>query len=125
MAERSDCAHADSCRAFSSDREPWHGGRESLVHMDMEMRRRARDLTKKSAESLKKKGIKTQTAVLQSDARSVVVHEAEKWKANLIVMGSHGCTGTKCLLLSSVASSVVSHAPCSVEIVGQQRKKTR
>jgi len=105
--------------------EPWYGGRESLVHMDKEMRRRARDLTKKTAESLKKKGIKTQTAVLEGDARSVIVHEAEKWKANLIVMGSHGYTGIKRLLLGSVASSVVRHAPCSVEIVRQQRKKTR
>jgi len=105
--------------------EPWYGGRESLVHMDKEMRRRARDLTKKTAESLKKKGIKTQTAVLEGDARSVIVDEAEKWKADLIVMGSHGYTGIKRLLLGSVASSVVSHAPCSVEIVRQQRKKTR
>ena len=105
--------------------EPWYGGRESLVHMDKEMRRRAPDLTKKTAESLKKKGIKAQTAVLEGDARSVIVHEAEKWKADLIVMGSHGYTGIKRLLLGSVASSVVSHAPCSVEIVRQQRKKTR
>lgn len=103
--------------------EPWYGGRESLIQIDKEMEKRARDLSKKAAESLKKKGIKTQSVVLEGDARFVIVHEAEKWKADLIVMGSHGYTGIKRLLLGSVASSVVSHAPCSVEIVRQKRKK--
>jgi nucleotide-binding universal stress UspA family protein len=104
--------------------EPWYGGRESLVRMDKELQKHARNLTQKAAESLKKKGIKTQSAVLEGDARSVIVYEAEKWKADLIVMGSHGYTGIKRLLLGSVASSVVSHAPCSVEIVRLKRKKT-
>jgi nucleotide-binding universal stress UspA family protein len=105
--------------------EPWYGGRESLVRMDKELQKRARDLTRKTTENLKKKGIKTQAVVLEGDPRSGIVEEAEKWKADLIVMGSHGYTGIKRLLLGSVASSVVSHAPCSVEIVRQKLKKTR
>jgi nucleotide-binding universal stress UspA family protein len=105
--------------------EPWYGGRESLVNIDKEMQKRARELVKKTAESLKKKGIKTQPVVLEGDARFVIVHEAEKWKADLIVIGSHGYTGIKRLLLGSVASSVVNHAHCSVEIVRQKQKKTR
>jgi nucleotide-binding universal stress UspA family protein len=103
--------------------EPWYGGRESLVQIDKEMKKRAQDLLKKTAGSLKKKGIKTQSVVLEGDARSVIVHEAEKWKVDLIVMGSHGYTGIKRLLLGSVASFVVSHAPCSVEIVRKKEKK--
>jgi len=104
--------------------EPWYGGRESIVQIDKEMKKRAQDLLKKTAGSLKKKGIKTQSVFLEGDARSVIVHEAEKWKADLIVLGSHGYTGIKRLLLGSVASFVVSHAPCSVEIVRMKRKKT-
>jgi nucleotide-binding universal stress UspA family protein len=105
--------------------EPWYGGRESLVRIDKDLQKRARDLTKKTAEELKKKGIKTQTVVLEGDPRSRIVDEAEKWKADLIVMGSHGYTGIKRFLLGSVASSVMSHAPCSVEIVRQKEKKRR
>jgi nucleotide-binding universal stress UspA family protein len=105
--------------------EPWYGGRDSLVRIDKELQKRARDLTRKTAEKLKKKGIKTQAVVLEGDPRSRIVEEAEKWKADLIVLGSHGYTGIKRLLLGSVASSVVSHAPCSVEIVRQKKKKTR
>jgi len=105
--------------------EPWYGGRESLERIDQEVQKRARDLTKKTADSLKRKGFKIDTAVRQGDPRSEIVDEAEKWKADLIVLGSHGYTGIKRLLLGSVASSVVSHASCSVEVVRQKKKKTR
>jgi nucleotide-binding universal stress UspA family protein len=105
--------------------EPWYGGHESLVRMDKELRKRAQDLTKRTAETLKKKGMKTQVVVLEGDARSSIVDEAKKWGADLIVLGSHGYTGIKRFLLGSVASSVVSHAPCSVEIVRRKQTKRR
>jgi nucleotide-binding universal stress UspA family protein len=105
--------------------EPWYGARESLEQIDQEVQKRAHELTKKTADSFKKKGFKVDTAVRQGDARSEIVDEAEKWAADLIVMGSHGYTGLKRFFLGSVASSVVSHAPCSVEIVRQKEKKTR
>jgi nucleotide-binding universal stress UspA family protein len=105
--------------------EPWYSARESLEQIDQEVQKRARTLTKKTADSLKKKGFKVETAVRRGDPRSEIVDEAKKWKADLIVMGSHGYTGIKRLLLGSVASSVVIHAPCSVEIVRQKARKTR
>jgi nucleotide-binding universal stress UspA family protein len=55
--------------------------------------------------------------VYGGDPRSVIVDEAQAWQADLIVLGSHGYTGIKKWLLGSVAQSVVSHAPCSVEVV--------
>jgi nucleotide-binding universal stress UspA family protein len=55
--------------------------------------------------------------VRYGDARSCIVDEAKEWGADLIVVGSHGYTGLKRLLLGSVAQSVVTHAPCSVEVV--------
>lgn len=70
--------------------EPWYGGRESLEHIDQEVQKRAGTMTKKIANRLKKEGFKVDTAVRQGDARSEIVGEAEKWKADLIVMGSHG-----------------------------------
>ena len=51
----------------------------------------------------------------------MIVDEAKDWPADLIVVGSHGYSGVKRWLLGSVAQSVVSHAPCSVEVV---RKRT-
>ena len=45
------------------------------------------------------------------------MEEAEKWGADLIVMGSRGLGAWNRLLLGSVSDSVVHHAKSSVEIV--------
>jgi nucleotide-binding universal stress UspA family protein len=50
-------------------------------------------------------------------AQSVILDEAEKWGADLIVLGSHGYRGFKRFLLGSVSQAVAAHANCSVEIV--------
>lgn len=106
--------------------ELWYDAGGSLERVQQEMTKRATELTQKTSESLKRKGLKIESAVREGDARSVIVDEAKKWSADLIVLGSHGYTGIKRLLLGSVASSVVSHAPCSVEIVRRkQTKKSR
>jgi nucleotide-binding universal stress UspA family protein len=42
---------------------------------------------------------------------------AEEWKIGLIVIGTRGLSGFKKLLLGSVSSELVSHAPCSVLVV--------
>jgi nucleotide-binding universal stress UspA family protein len=49
--------------------------------------------------------------------KRVIADEAEKWKADLIVVGSHGYPAWERLLLGSVSQAVVSHAKCSVEVV--------
>jgi nucleotide-binding universal stress UspA family protein len=106
--------------------ELWYDASGSLERVQEELTKRAAELTKKASESLKRKGAKIETAVREGDARSVIVDEAQKWSADLIVLGSHGYSRIKRLLLGSVASSVVSHAPCSVEIVRRkQMKKSR
>jgi nucleotide-binding universal stress UspA family protein len=85
----------------------------------------AKDLTSKVASSLTDKGLATEPAVREGDPRSVIVDEAKDWPADLIVVGSHGYTGITGWLLGSVAQSVVSHAPCSVEVVrGRAGAKT-
>jgi nucleotide-binding universal stress UspA family protein len=103
--------------------EPWYGARESLERIDDAEKKRARELTNKAADTLKKAGIKAQSTIRQGDPRSEIVEEAEESRADLIIMGSHGFTGIKRWLLGSVASSVVSHAPCSVEVVRLKPKK--
>jgi nucleotide-binding universal stress UspA family protein len=46
-----------------------------------------------------------------------ILAAAEQWKANLIVMGSHGRRGFDRLVLGSVSETVALHAKCSVEVV--------
>lgn len=51
----------------------------------------------------------------------VILHEAEKWDADLIVVGSHGRSGFDRVVMGSVSEAVALHAKCSVEIVREQR----
>lgn len=57
------------------------------------------------------------TDVLFGSPESRIVETAEEWKADLIVVGSHGYSRWERLLLGSVSDSVVHHAPCSVLVV--------
>ena len=47
----------------------------------------------------------------------IILEAAENVGADLIVMGSHGRTGVKRLLLGSVAEHVLRHAKCPVVVV--------
>jgi nucleotide-binding universal stress UspA family protein len=77
----------------------------------------AQRLIDHAASALKAHNLSVQTVVREGDPRSAIVDEADEWGADLIVVGSHGRTGLKRLFLGSVAQTVVSHAPCSVEVV--------
>ncbi len=63
------------------------------------------------------------TELQVGQAQSVILDEAEKWGADLIVLGSHGYRGFKRFLLGSVSQAVAAHAPCSVEIVRSREVK--
>jgi nucleotide-binding universal stress UspA family protein len=60
------------------------------------------------------------TKVIVGSPKRVIVEEAEKWGADLIVVGSHGYRSWERMLLGSVSQAVAMHAECSVEIVRQK-----
>lgn len=78
--------------------------------------KQAEDLVAKTADTLRSKVVKVTTAVVQGDPRSKILDAAEKWKAELIVLGSLGRTGLERFLMGSVSESVAHHAHCSVEV---------
>jgi nucleotide-binding universal stress UspA family protein len=47
----------------------------------------------------------------------VILKEASRWQADLILLGCHGYGNVKRFLLGSVSQAVALHAPCSVQIV--------
>ena len=77
----------------------------------------AEALVTKVADELRSKGLKVTTTVEQGDPKSKIIDAASKWRADLIVVGSHGRKGLEHFLLGSVSEAVAHHAGCSVEIV--------
>jgi nucleotide-binding universal stress UspA family protein len=55
--------------------------------------------------------------IIEGNPKHVILDEAERWGADLIVVGSHGRRGIQRFLLGSVSQAVALHAPCSVQIV--------
>lgn len=64
---------------------------------------------------------KVGSEVIYEGPREAIVDEAERWGADLIVLGSHGYRGYKRFFLGSVSQSVAAHAPCSVLIVREKQ----
>jgi nucleotide-binding universal stress UspA family protein len=77
----------------------------------------AEGLVTKVAETFRGKRLKVTTCVMQGDPRSKILDEAQEWKADLIVIGSHGRTSFARFLMGSVSDAVAHHAHCSVEVV--------
>ncbi|HWP42394.1 MAG TPA: universal stress protein [Blastocatellia bacterium] len=66
--------------------------------------------------------LKVSSEVIRGNPKQAILDEAEKWGADLIVLGSHGYRGLTKFLLGSVSQAVASHAKCSVEIVRSRNR---
>jgi nucleotide-binding universal stress UspA family protein len=60
--------------------------------------------------------VKIETMLREGDPASHITEAAGKLESNLIILGSHGRTGLRRLLMGSVAERVICYAPCSVLI---------
>jgi len=58
-----------------------------------------------------------ETEVASGAPADTIVRLARERQADLIVMGTHGCTGLSHVLLGSVAEKVAREAPCPVLII--------
>jgi len=76
-----------------------------------------------SLESLRKAGLILKTEIVMENPRHGIPKAACEWKADLILMGSHGRGAFSRLLMGSTAQAVLRRAYCAVEIVraGTQR----
>lgn len=109
-------AHAWHVPPYGIGIEPYMPS-PALVQQMSDDARRGLDDAVREAKELGAKGVAGVMLTGQPPwARIVDVAEADR-AVELIVMGTHGRTGLRRVLLGSVAEKVVRHAPCSVMVV--------
>lgn len=92
---------------------------ESLLRAQTQYKEELEDLLARKKATLEKAhpDLKIETALIKGPVANSIIEEAEKWKADLLIVGSHGRTGMERFLLGSVAEQLVIHATCSIEVV--------
>lgn len=68
--------------------------------------------------------LKVEQTVSTGYPKQIIVDEAERWGADLIVVGSHGRGWVGRMLLGSVSQAVALHAKCSIEIVRCRKERS-
>lgn len=94
---------------------------DAIARLMAEQEKYHREIAERDATRLREAGFKAEDRVIIGDPRTAIVELANTQRADLVVVGSHGRTGIKRLLLGSVAEYVVSHAPCNVLVVREGR----
>ena len=100
--------------------EPWAAAPNYFEQLEKAVRDGARATVDQALDKLKpiENGkLKISGEAVEGAPGQAIIEEAERWGADLIVMGSRGLGTWNRLLLGSVSSNVVHHAKCSVEIV--------
>jgi nucleotide-binding universal stress UspA family protein len=92
-------------------------GAPADVHHEIGPREDVNLVLDAAAAEAKKEGIEVQTHPVEADPADAILNVAEEVKADLIVVGNKGMTGTRRFLLGSVPNNVSHHARCSVIIV--------
>ena len=95
------------------------GGLAWMQNVEEVMVRQAEERVSRLRKELEDAGLHSEGRVERGDARRVLVEAGHAF--DLLVVGSHGRTGLDKLLMGSVASHVVGHAPCSVLVVKRRK----
>lgn len=99
--------------------EAWAIQAKYFEEVDRAVREQAQKVIDAASARLKKalgQSVNVTGQILAGSPQSAILEEAERWRADLIVVGSHGYGTWHRLLLGSVSQAVVSHAKCSVEV---------
>jgi nucleotide-binding universal stress UspA family protein len=82
-----------------------------------EMVRKSKEFVAEVKRQAEAAGVPAETFVGEGEAYEAVIKLAHEQKADIIVIGSHGRTGLRRLLMGSVAEKVIGYATCPVLVV--------
>lgn len=101
--------------------EPFGISNEYYAEAEAALREQLKEAAKRAEQTVIERfedtKLNVETAVIIGNPKELIVEEAQKWNADLIILGSHGYGFWERMLLGSVSNAVVHHAPCSVLVV--------
>jgi nucleotide-binding universal stress UspA family protein len=92
-------------------------GADIYSKINEDEKRRLKEAVNQFVEKLRKAGIAASPVVVEGDPKGMLISEARDWKASTIFVGARGLGRIERVLLGSVSSATVAHAPCTVEVV--------
>jgi len=104
--------------------EPWIPPPQYFEQLEQNVREGAQRVIETALEKLAclREAVEISGETIEGQAKQVIVEEAERWGADLIVLGSRGLGAWNRLLMGSVSTSVLNHARCSVEVVREANR---
>lgn len=89
-----------------------------------------KNLLKRSVELAAKKGVKAERKLIESSElishiAEKILTDAEKWRADLIIVGTHGRRGIKRLFWGSVAETIIRDAKAPILIFRRKKRAKR
>ena len=90
------------------------------------LRKRGRDVLRNAEALVRRERLKCSTVLLETllgPAADLIVRQAKKWRAQLIVVGTHGRRGVRRAVLGSDAEQIVRVSPVPVLLVRARGKR--
>jgi nucleotide-binding universal stress UspA family protein len=85
--------------------------------INVEERRWLEYLAGESERKCTQAGLIASSFVTEGEPKETLINESRRWNADTIFVGARGIGLVERFLLGSVSASVVTHAPCTVEVV--------
>ena len=88
------------------------------------MRKHGEAVLKNSESAVRAAGVEVDSILIEAmgdQAGTFIVQQAIEWRANLIVMGTHGRRGVRRMVMGSDAEFVVRHTPVPVLLIRQPK----
>ena len=89
----------------------------SVAEVEEERKKQATKLVQRASQKLRNAGFRTSEVVSAGDPKVRIIDHAAEWRADLVVVGSHGWKGLNRFLMGSMSEAVARHAGCSLQIV--------
>ena len=90
------------------------------------LRKRGRDILRNAEALVRRERLRCTTVLLETllgPAADLIVRQAKRWRAQLIVIGTHGRRGVRRLVLGSDAEQIVRVSPVPVLLVRARGKR--